>query len=285
MKVFIYPNFDKKNAFSCAMSVCDILLDAGVELFADEKYIDEFSSKNVSLSKLSDIISACDMVIAIGGDGTIIKAVAAVSPYGKAVLGINSGRLGFLAAIEHSQLNLLKNVIDGNYFIEEHTMMKIRHKSGEIINEYTAVNDVVIFRKDTKLGDFSLYTNDRLINEIRADGIIFSTPTGSTAHALSAGGAIIEPDTDCIEFVPICSHSLFARPIIFSASNDISVFHSSKLEDVYFTVDGGKNVQFLKTDELVVSKSEIKMKLVQIEGNCFFNTVNKKLMQSIKGEN
>lgn len=285
MKVFIYPNFDKKNAFSCAMSVCDILLDAGVELFADEKYIDEFSSKNVSLSKLSDIISACDMVIAIGGDGTIIKAVAAVSPYGKAVLGINSGRLGFLAAIEHSQLNLLKNVIDGNYFIEEHTMMKIRHKSGEIINEYTAVNDVVIFRKDTKLGDFSLYINDRLINEIRADGIIFSTPTGSTAHALSAGGAIIEPDTDCIEFVPICSHSLFARPIIFSASNDISVFHSSKLEDVYFTVDGGKNVQFLKTDELVVSKSEIKMKLVQIEGNCFFNTVNKKLMQSIKGEN
>ena len=285
MKVFIYPNFDKKNAFSCAMSVCDILLDAGVELFADEKYIDEFSSKNVSLSKLSDIISACDMVIAIGGDGTIIKAVAAVSPYGKAVLGINSGRLGFLAAIEHSQLNLLKNVIDGNYFVEEHTMMKIRHKSGEIINEDTAVNDVVIFRKDTKLGDFSLYTNDRLINEIRADGIIFSTPTGSTAHALSAGGAIIEPDTDCIEFVPICSHSLFARPIIFSASNDISVFHSSKLEDVYFTVDGGKNVQFLKTDELVVSKSEIKMKLVQIEGNCFFNTVNKKLMQSIKGEN
>ncbi|MBP0958567.1 MAG: NAD(+)/NADH kinase [Oscillospiraceae bacterium] len=285
MKVFIYPNFDKKNALSCAMSVCDILSDAGVELFADEKYIYEFSSKNVSLSKLSDIISECDMVIAIGGDGTIIKAVAAVSPYNKAVLGINSGRLGFLAAIEHSQLDLLKNVIDGNCFVEEHTMMKIKHKSGETVSEYTAVNDIVIFRKDTKLGDFSLYINDRLINEIRADGIIFSTPTGSTAHALSAGGAIIEPDTDCIEFVPICSHSLFARPIIFSASNDISVFHSSKSEDVYFTVDGGKNVQFLKTDELIVSKSDIRMKLVQIEGNCFFNTVNKKLMQSIKGEN
>ena len=99
MKIFIYPNFDKKNALSCAMSVCDILSDAGVELFADEKYIDEFSSKNVSLLKLPDIISECDMVIAIGGDGTIIKAVAAVSPYNKAVLGINSGRLGFLAAI------------------------------------------------------------------------------------------------------------------------------------------------------------------------------------------
>ncbi len=285
MKIFIYPNFDKKNALSCAMSVCDILSGANAELFADEKYISEFSSKNVKMCKMSDVVSDCDMVIAIGGDGTIIKAVAAASPYNKSVLGINSGRLGFLAAIEHSQLNLLDNVINGNYFVEEHTMMKIKYKSGNSVNEYIAVNDVVIFRKDTKLGDFSLYINDRLINEIRADGIIFSTPTGSTAHALSAGGAIIEPDTDCIEFVPICSHSLFARPIIFSASNDISVFHSSKSEDVYFTVDGGKNVQFLKTDELIVSKSDIKMKLVQIEGNCFFNTVNKKLMQSIKGEN
>lgn len=284
MKIFIYPNFDKKNALSCAMTVCDILSKADAELFADEKYISEFSSKNVSICKTKDVIADCDMVIAIGGDGTIIKAVAAASPYNKAVLGINSGRLGFLAAIEHSELSLLENVISGNYFVEEHTMIKIKHKSGDSLKEYTAVNDVVIFRKDTKLGDFSLYINDKVVNEIRADGIIFSTPTGSTAHALSAGGAIIEPDTDCIEFVPICSHSLFARPIIFSASNDISVFHSSKSEDVYFTVDGGNNVQFLKTDELIVSKSDIKMKLVQIEGNSFFNTVNKKLMQSIKGE-
>ncbi len=284
MKIFIYPNFDKKNALSCAMSVCDILSGANAELFADEKYISEFSSKNVKMCKMSDVISDCDMVIAIGGDGTIIKAVAAASPYNKAVLGINSGRLGFLAAIEHSQLGLLENVISGNYFVEEHTMMKIKHKSGNSVNEYIAVNDVVIFRKDTKLGDFSLFINNQLVNEIRADGIIFSTPTGSTAHALSAGGAIIEPDSDCIEFVPICSHSLFARPIIFSASNDISVFHSSKSEDVYFTVDGGNNVQFLKTDEIVISKSDIKMKLVQIDGNSFFNTVNKKLMQSIKGD-
>ncbi len=283
MKIFIYPNFDKKNALSCAMSVCDILSGANAELFADEKYISEFSSKNVKMCKMSDVVSDCDMVIAIGGDGTIIKAVAAASPYNKSVLGINSGRLGFLAAIEHSQLNLLDNVINGNYFVEEHTMMKIKYKSGNSVNEYIAVNDVVIFRKDTKLGDFSLFINNQLVNEIRADGIIFSTPTGSTAHALSAGGAIIEPDTDCIEFVPICSHSLFARPIIFSASNDISVFHSSKSEDVYFTVDGGNNIQFLKTDEIIISKSDIKMKLVQIDGNSFFNTVNKKLMQSIKG--
>lgn len=283
MKIFIYPNFDKKNALSCAMSVCDILSGANAELFADEKYISEFSSKNVKMCKMSDVVSDCDMVIAIGGDGTIIKAVAAASPYNKSVLGINSGRLGFLAAIEHSQLGLLENVISGNYFVEEHTMMKIKHKSGNSVNEYIAVNDVVIFRKDTKLGDFSLFINNQLVNEIRADGIIFSTPTGSTAHALSAGGAIIEPDTDCIEFVPICSHSLFARPIIFSASNDISVFHSSKSEDVYFTVDGGNNIQFLKTDEIIISKSDIKMKLVQIDGNSFFNTVNKKLMQSIKG--
>ncbi|MGN0689686.1 MAG: NAD(+)/NADH kinase [Oscillospiraceae bacterium] len=284
MKTFIYPNFEKKNALSCALSVCDILSDAGVEIFADEKYKSELCLKKVTFGKISDVIKECGMVIAIGGDGTIIKAAAVASPYNIPVLGINSGRLGFLAAIEHSQLDLLHSVIDGRYYTEERMMIKIRHISEKSDKTYTAVNDIVIFRKDTKLGDFSIYLDNDAVTEIRADGVVFSTPTGSTAHALSAGGAIIEPDTECIEFVPICSHSLFARPIIFSCLKDITLKHSSKADDVFFTVDGEENIPFLKDDKLVISKSEIKMKLVQIEGNSFFNTVNKKLMQSIKGE-
>ncbi len=284
MKVFIYPNFVKKNALDCALSVCDILNSYGAEILADKVHEGELSGKKVRFGERNSLISECDAVIAIGGDGTIIKSARAAAPYDRAVLGINSGRLGFMASLEPDRLDLLKRLVDGKYDVEERMMLEVKHIYGENEKTYTAINDAVIARPYSRLGDFTVSASGKTVSEIRADGLVFSTPTGSTAYALSAGGPIIEPDMECIEFSPICPHSLFARPILFSPKQVIEVKHSSKQDDVYFNIDGGDNVKFTEKDRMIITKSDKKIKLIDIIGNTFFDSVNKKLMKSIKGE-
>lgn len=284
MKVFIYPNFVKRNALDCALKVCDILSSIGVEICADGEYHSELDGKNVIFGNADNLIAECDIVIAIGGDGTILKSARAASAYDKAILGINSGRLGFMASLEMSQLEMLTKLKSGEYTTEERMMLEITHISGDEKTTYTALNDIVVARPYSKLGDFTVSSGGKVVSELRADGLVFSTSTGSTAYALSAGGPIIEPDMECIEFTPICPHSLFSRTILFSPAREIEITHKSKYDDVYFNTDGGTNVKFAKTDMLKVKKAEKKIKLVEIAGNTFFNSVNKKLMQSIKGE-
>lgn len=282
MKVFLYPNFSKKNALGCAISVCDILSALGAEIFADEKYTSELGGKSVVFGK--ENLASSDIVIAIGGDGTILRAAKYASVYDIPVLGVNSGRLGFMASLEIDNLDRLSCLVSGDYSVEERMTLSLLHRTAGAEKEYYALNDIVISRPYSKLGDFTVRADGKVASVLRADGLVFSTPTGSTAYSLSAGGPIIEPDMECIEFTPICSHSLFSRTILFSPERKISVKHNSDGEDIYFCTDGGERIEFSSDDEIIIEKSEKKIKLVEIGGNKFFDSVNNKLMQSIKGE-
>lgn len=286
MKIVLFPNFGKKNALSTALKCCDILNELGTEIFAAESCKAEFAEKNfVKFGRLEEIAEKCDIIIAIGGDGTILKASAYASSFDKPLMGINTGRLGFMASMEIDELDMLSRLKTRDYTVETRMMIDASvMRDNQIISEHTALNDVVISRPYSKITDYTVFTDGIAVSSMHSDGMVFATPTGSTAYALSAGGPILEPSTECIQLTPICPHSLFSRTMVFTAERVLEVRHYAKGDDdlVYFSVDGKKNCQILKNDTLIIKKSMKKLRLIDIKGNSFFNAVNNKLMNPIK---
>lgn len=284
LKIVLFPNFGKKNALSTAIKCCDILNELDTEIFAADCYKAEFAKKNfVKFGKIEEITEKCDIIIAIGGDGTILKASAYASSFDKPLMGINTGRLGFMASMEIDELDMLSRLKTRDYTVETRMMIDAAvMRNSKIISEHTALNDVVISRPYSKITDYTVFTDGIAVSSMRSDGMVFATPTGSTAYALSAGGPILEPCTECIQLTPICPHSLFSRTMVFTAERTLEVRHYAEDDLVYFSVDGKKNCQILKNDTLIIKKSLKKLRLIDIKGNSFFNAVNNKLMNPIK---
>lgn len=287
MKIYLFPNLSKTNCERYTASACEILHDSGNQLYMSMEYIYVFGDKlpYVIFDDEDKCISACDIIIAVGGDGTILKCSLKSSKFSKPILGINCGRLGFMASLEHSQLDLLKNLNSGNYTLSKRMMLKacIYSNDGEK-TEFSALNDVTVSKSDDcKIADFEVSKGEHIISSLRADGVIFSTATGATAYSMSAGGPIIEPEMECIEFTQICPHSLFARSMILSADSVVSVkCHTNNMSHVYVFVDGNKVHKLTNGDKVVVEKSEYSVEIIDISGGSFFSSVNNKLMQPLK---
>ena len=286
MKIFIYPNLEKKNCKNYTIRACDYLLKNNTELFMDCKYKDDFNEITaIKYGETDSLIPLCDCILAAGGDGTILRCCGYAAKYNKPILGLNCGRLGFMATLEHSELELLDDFCKGSFLLDRRMMIDVvvtPLNGGE--KRYTALNDIVLL-KDTgcKIADFAVSKNNMLVSSLRADGLIFSTPTGATAYSLSAGGPIIEPEMNCIEFTQICAHSLFARSIVFAADSIIDVsFHTSKDSAVTLTVDGDDVLKLKAGDSVKILNSKSFIELIDIKGGSFFSSVNRKLMQPLK---
>ena len=227
----------------------------------------------------------CDIIIAVGGDGTILSASNLACLCNKRLLGINCGRLGFMANLEYNELELLNNLLNGNFSTEKRMMLDIVVNRKGIKESYTVLNDVVISKPGkSKIADFSVVKNGIPVSHIRADGVIFSTPTGATAYSLSAGGPIIEPDMECFEFTPICPHTLLSRTIIFSKNTKLTVGFSSSCGDASFNIfaDGTELDSIASDDSVEISLSDRYIELIDIKGGSFFNSVTNKLMKPLK---
>ena len=236
MVVAVLPNLDKRGSFEVVEKLGKILRAQNIECYiSDNVFCTDFKqASEEELYKLADII------ITIGGDGTIIRYAKRAALDNKPVLGINAGRMGYLANIEQNELNMLSKLTSGEYFIEKRMMLDIRVvENGNVINEFTALNDAVITSGFiSRIVDISVGVGNDYIS-YRADGLIVSTPTGSTAYSMSAGGPIIDPLTENFCITPICSHSLSAKPIILGAENEIKLkAFSKKRADIFLTVDG-----------------------------------------------
>ena len=286
MKVYLFPNLDKSNCLEYTTRACEILSECGIEIYMSENYIADFGNvQELIFGEENECIMCCDIIIAIGGDGTILKCSLKACKFNKPVLGINCGRLGFMAAVEHSQLDWLKKLANGEYTLSKRMMLEIYVDNPENKDiRFTALNDVVVSKSDDcKIADFEVAKDRQNISSLRADGVIFSTATGATAYSMSAGGPIIEPEMECIEFTQICPHSLFARSMILSADSVLSVkCHTNNKSHVYVNVDGNIVYRLTDGEQVIVSKSEYYVKIIDIKGGSFFNSVNTKLMQPLK---
>lgn len=283
MKVALFPNFGKKNALPTALKCCDILNKLDIEILAPDTCKSEFAAKAyVVYETIENIISECDIVIAIGGDGTILRASAYASACDKLLLGINTGHLGFMASMETDELENLSRLKTHDYVVKTRMMLDVALvRNNEIVTQHTALNDVVISRPYAKITDYEVLTDGIVVSSMRSDGIVFATPTGSTAYALSSGGPILEPEIECIQMTPICPHSLFSRTMVFNAKRVLEVKHKGD-SDVYFSVDGSECHFIENGDKIIIRQSNRKQQLIDIKGHSFFDAVNNKLMNPIK---
>ncbi len=285
LNVAIFPNFQKKNALPCARQVCERLHRLGAQVYVDESYAPEFAEQDyVHYGVFSSLVYEMDIVIAIGGDGTILRCAKQMISSRALLLGINTGYLGFMASLEANELDELARLVKGDYQISRRMLLK-----GELYGEgkktcFTALNDIAVSAMIGKVFEFSVYADEMLVGRYRADGMVCSTPTGSTAYALSAGGPIMEPELSCIEIALICPHSLFNRPLLLSSERKISIRHTANCErTIFLSADGEPPVAFPPNYRLDIERSKYEISLVQFRNNGFYDAVNHKLTQSIKG--
>jgi len=284
MKTVIWPNFSKKNAYETTGKVCSMLHNMGFEIFCRDDLKERFPVKKyVKFMPAKEAAELCDLIIAVGGDGTILEASSYAAEYDKLLLGINTGRLGFMASMEPDELYNLSRLMSGDYTVENRMMLDCEFVGGEKKDTFTALNDIVISSQFGRLADYFVSANGTNVSTLRADGVIFSTPTGSTAYALSAGGPILEPGLECIQMTPVCPHSLVSRTMLFSTEKKLEVtFRSRDNTPLYLSIDGQIQESAEKDDRLFITRSRKFLRLIDIQGNSFFNSVNKKLLNPIK---
>lgn len=282
MKIAIEVNLTRENAFDVCLEVCDVLLRKGAKLYMDLNLHNRFSNLDITFCPRDEAVQCCDILISIGGDGTFIHSSHVAARYDKEILGINAGNLGFLAGIEKQELQLLENLFTGDYSIDKRMMLCCEHYRNDKLNgKYYCLNDVVIARGTSfRLCDVMVKCDGKTVNNYYGDGLIISTPTGSTAYSLSSGGPVVEPTIESIILTPICTHSLFARSIIFKGESCFELFVDYPENCVpLVSCDGEKAVEIMREDKLIIKKAERYSKIIRIKSDSFTDVLSKKLIE------
>ena len=247
-----------------------------------EAYVDiETASRlNIEGFSRSEIPSLVDIIVVLGGDGTMLSVCRLVGDKGIPILGVNIGGLGFLTEVQKDELyEFFENVLAGECPIEERIMLTTYvHRNNERIAEYIVMNDVVVNKGAlARIIDLETYINHAYVTTFKADGLIVSTPTGSTAYALSAGGPILYPTLSSIVLAPICPHTLTNRPIVLPDDVIIEIILRSQTEDVFLTLDGQVGFPLKLNDIVEVRKSPFKTKLLTPCKKDYFQILRTKL--------
>ncbi len=283
MRVLVLPNFQKHDCLNVTNTVIEVLKKGKTEILAltdTQKYLQH---DFVSFISPDQINADIDLAVTIGGDGTIIKAANLLLEYEIPLIGVNLGTLGFLAGIEKNEINLLSSVIEGNYTIDERMTLQVSicHQDGTQ-NHFTAINDIVICKNAfSGIIDLDIFCGNIETAHYRADGVIFSTSSGSTAYAMSAGGPIIHPYVKAISLTPICAHSLLARTIVLPEYEtiNIKVNADSVRKKVFVVADGLHSVDVVESDVITIHRYNKNIKFLCLKGKNYYSAINKKLME------
>jgi NAD+ kinase len=219
-------------------------------------------------------------VVVFGGDGTMLSVARMVCEKEIPILGVNLGGLGFITEVQRTEIfDAMEEILSGKSGFEDRLMLTACvHRHGEKIAEYTALNDVVINKGAlARIIELETFIDRMYVTSFRADGLIVSTPTGSTAYSLSAGGPILDPTMDCIILTPICPHTLTNRPIVLPADVLIEITLKTPAEDVFLTLDGQVGFSLRQNDIVVVEKSPFKTRLLIPHERNSFQVLRKKL--------
>jgi len=222
------------------------------------------------------------MVVVLGGDGTLLNAVATMIPAGTPILPVNAGGLGFLSELEGDELlSALPGLLDGDYWLDERMMLQacVRSADGGS-TAFVALNDVVVTKGPlARLVRLETHVNGTYLDTYPADGLIVATPTGSTAYALSAGGPIVNPTQDVIIITPICPHTLSARSVLISCREQLTVRLADQQSTAMLTVDGQRGFNLTAGDEVVIGRAEVVTRLVRRPGWSFYDVLRRKMKQ------
>lgn len=234
----------------------------------------KISGKTVSEK---DLPSDSDLIISLGGDGTILRLARNVAAYGTPIVGVNLGKLGFLTEASLEDLDAcLDELLKGEYFVAERMMLEA--SSAKTSKTYIALNDIVVDKFGTsRVLDFETFVNNEYLATFTADGIILSTPTGSTAYALANGGPIVTPQNKSITISPICPHTLTARPVIVPDDAIVRIRVTSTGHKVHLTADGQDEIILKSPTEVKIKKSKFRARLVRRKKASYYDVLRKKL--------
>ena len=224
--------------------------------------------------------SGCDACVSLGGDGTLLATTRRVSVFGMPLFGVNMGQVGFLSAVEKERaFDALDSLLAGNYTIQERLMLTASlNRGGNVLTSCSAFNDIVVSSGiNSRAVTLDLSIDGEAINSYNADGIIISTPTGSTGYSLSAGGPIVLEDLGVTLITPVCPHSFFSRPIVASAASRIEIINRSEASAASLTADGQHRFTLELDDVITVSQASYCARMIRFNGDSYFQRIKRKL--------
>lgn len=281
-KIALVTNFNISDKLSAAMRVADMVSPYVEEIYVSLNFKERIMrSKNHRRSFVyrpaDSLYTDAELVIVLGGDGAMLDAARRLAAKGTPILGINMGRVGYMAELEIDELELISRVFEGKYRIDERAMLEtevITSKGMRKLSE-VALNEATITNGNAaRIVDLQLSDGDELVYTYRADGLIISTPTGSTAYSLSAGGPIVDPKLACFCVTPICPHTFSARPLVFPDTADLRVKNICVREKVLkLTLDGRATYDLYYGDQVAIRRSPLTVKLVRLKEESFYSKI------------
>lgn len=278
----IVPNWNKVNVRETVFEIISFLRQEKVSFYLDQEGADELGMPE-HYAPVSGWRNLVDMVLVLGGDGTILQVARSLVDSGLPIIGINLGDMGFLTAMEISELNKgLEQVLAGEYEVQNRMMLSAKVvRGGKEMASYEALNDIVISKGPfSRIIELFTYINHDFLEKFPGDGVIISTPTGSTGYSLSAGGPIVNPALNVIIITPICPHLLHHRSVIVHEEDEIRMKVMTRHAEVVLTVDGQMGFTLQNEDEVIVKNSKNKTKLVNFKEKTFYNLLHYKLKKT-----
>jgi NAD+ kinase len=284
MKICLKVNTDKVNAVNCAKRIINLLTSEGATILMkkDARHSFESYSDIIYYDHDDDLFAAADRAITVGGDGTIIHNARHAAENNVPLVGVNAGRVGFAAELEPSEVKNLVRILDDDFLLEKRMVLEITVEKSNETRVYSCINDAVISRGQlSRIIDMSLFVNDDRTINYRADGLIFATPTGSTAYSLSAGGPVVEPTMQCIIMTPICPYALMDKTLIFNGDTVLTVKSESYAtnNESYLTIDGQIVIPLTSEDRVIIKRSPLILEFMSFKKRNFCRLVGEKLKE------
>ncbi|WP_147678212.1 NAD kinase [Algibacter pacificus] len=287
MKVAIFGRFYNKTTTTSVETLLHYLLKKEFDAYIETEFSNLIKNESQngndysSFKTFDALDSSFDLLVSIGGDGTILRAITYVKNLDIPIIGINTGRLGFLATIQVNQIeNAMQNIIDGNYKISERTLLSVETspENNEITTMNFALNEISVSRKNTtSMITVETYLDDEFLTTYWSDGLIVSTPTGSTGYSLSCGGPVITPGANSFALTPIAPHNLSARPLIIPDSTEIQLKVNGREEQHLVSLDS--RIATLDNGTIIkIKKADFKIKMIDLPSESFLVTLRKKLL-------
>ena len=288
MTIAIYSRSSNHDHSNYIEDIYRLLKDEGVDLIILEPYYQfikktyQFKLSLETFSNSEELIAKASYVISLGGDGTLLETIDLVKKSGVPLLGVNTGRLGFLASVNTNDLKKsIQLLLKEKFTLDKRELIEISGCNNCFGEVNYALNEFTIHKKDSSaMINIDTYIDGVFLNSYFADGLIVATPTGSTAYSLSCGGPIMIPDSDNFIITPIAPHNLTVRPIVISNNKQISFKVSGRSDNFNISLDS-RNAQVPTGSEITIKKADFRLNLIALEGQHFFTTLRNKMMWGI----
>lgn len=285
MKIVLSSNPYRDRGLRAALEAQRILEEAEAETvlclpFVPRKGERVDVPRNLTLSSLEKELPGADLLICFGGDGTILHAARDATLHDVPVMGVNMGSVGFMAELERGELFRLAPLAQGNFTVEKRMMLDVKvYRGDKMVSEDLALNDAVISKGSmARVAEMEVLADGVQVTAVTGDGVIVSTPTGSTAYSMAAGGPIVEPTSRCVIITPVCAHRLAARAMVLAPERVVTVrLPKANRKHLFLSVDGGKAVRLSGGDRVEISRSHYETKLALLGNRSFYQLINQKL--------